>query len=139
MRKILMALTGPSLLVVAALSAIGTAHAAPGDAQWNSIKGTAKPDGTLATEDHKNPRHKTNSSDGRVILDLKNTVDGSLCVILYDFKNEKLLSGDRPVCWEKRQSGQKTLVNNMPAGSEFNVIAMKDGGSDNDWGGSIYY
>lgn len=137
MRKLVMALAGSALLVIETLSVTGTAYAAPGDAQWNSIKGTAKSDGMPASEDRKNPRRKTDSSDGRVILDLKDTVDGRLCVVLYDSKNHNWLSD--LVCWGDRERGQKVLTNTMHADTNFFVIATKGGGSDNNWGGSIYY
>lgn len=70
-------------------------------------------------------------------MDIKDTVDGKICVILYDSRRNDWLS--ELVRWGDREHGQKVLTNTMPASTNFFVMASQSGGSDTNWGGSIYY
>lgn len=140
MRKLAMILTGPALLTMAALSVPGKASAAPGDSQWNPIKGTVNSNGQYTAEERNvsDPRSKTDNSYGGVVLDLTNTVDGGLCVKLWDARRGGYFSDE--VCWSDGEQSPKTLAKEVKAGTEFFVHAKKRGSGDNNsWGGRIKY
>ncbi len=93
MQKLARLLAGSAVLATVALSAPGAALAAQNDlmaalapAKWNminNIEGTVRPDGTWTLGN--TSQHKTDARNGQVLLDLRNNVDGGLCVRLRKF------------------------------------------------------
>jgi hypothetical protein len=109
-------------------------------AKWNKIGGSVHPDGTWIGERRNGPRHKTDASNGDVVLDLDNNVDGGVCVRFHNFRYGTL---GEPVCWAANEQGPKTLATGVLPGTEFIVDVKKwdtgGQGSHNEWGGRIYY
>lgn len=147
MRGLVKALSCSALLAIATLSVPGTALAAqnhamasPGPAKWNDIKGTVHSDGTWTEEKRGGPRHKTDTRDRDVVLDLRDNVDGGLCVKLRSLRDDTVFDKKKKTCWAAGEYGPKTLATNVRSGTVFIVDAMKRGhGRNNDWGGRIYY
>lgn len=142
MHKLSRLLAGSVALVTAALSAPGTALATqnnvmtPAPAKWNNLEGTVRHDAmwTLGND----PRHKTDTANGEVELDLHKNVDGGLCVRLRRFGDGVIFAG--PVCWEAGKGGQKNLAHGVSSGTVFFVDAKKQSdGSNNDWSGRLFY
>lgn len=110
-------------------------------AKWNKIEGTVHPDGTWTQERRNGPRHKTDASNGDVVLDLDNNVDGGLCVRFHNFRYNTSLG--EPVCWAADEQGPKTLATGVLPGTEFIVDVKKwdtgGQGGNNEWGSRIYY
>jgi hypothetical protein len=142
MRQLVKALSGSALLAITTLSMPGTAlaaqnHAMTSLAKWNSVSGTVRSDGTWTEEKRNGPRHKTEY--GIVKLDLKNNVDGGLCVQLRSLQRDKVFT-KTTTCWAPGEYDTKTVATDVRPGTAFIVDAMKRGhGHNNDWGGSIYY
>ena len=120
---------------VGAAAAPSPVASAGAPAQWNPISGRVNIDNSWYGGGPL--RHKTDSSDTRVILKLENNVGGGgLCVRLrYNFRTTT------PVCWAEGKLGSKSL-GSLPAPTTFVVEHRKQNWlptRDRDWYGQIYY
>lgn len=71
-------------------------------------------------------------------LDLTDTVNGGLCVKLWDARRSRDFSDE--VCWGDGEHSRKRLATDVEEGTEFFVYAKKRGSGDNNsWGGRIKY
>jgi hypothetical protein len=115
-----------------------TALAVAPPAKWNKIEGIVHSDGIWTEERRNGPRHKTDTFYGDVVLDLDNNVDGGLCMRFRDFRYNTSLG--KPVCWAADEKGPKTVATGVLPRTEF-ILDIKKGrqGSNNEWGGRIYY
>jgi len=143
-----------TLAAIGLLTAVGylvsmlheAAHSTAPPAKDNLIEGTVHPDRTWAEENRDGPRHKTDPSDGGVVLTLRDNVDGGLCVLLRRSHSDTVFS--QPVCWGEGEYGPKTLASGVRPGTAFIVDAKRESDflpvdcppqCDNRWKGTIFY
>jgi hypothetical protein len=144
MHKLARVLAGSAILAIVALWAPASALAAgggnsiaPAPAKSNKIEGTVRSDGKYTGEKTKTDgRHKTDTVNDAVELDLQKNVDGGLCARVVKFGGAAF----DEKCWNAGERGQKILANGVTSGTVFFVEAKKRGtGSNNDWSGTLIY
>lgn len=144
MHKLARVLTGSAILATVALWAPASALAAgegnsmaSAPVKSNKIEGTVRFDGQYAREKTKTDgRHKTDTVNDAIELDLQKNVDGGLCVRVVKFGGAAF----DEKCWTAGEHGQKILANGVTSGTVFFVEAKKLGpGPNNDWSGTLIY